>query len=149
MKLIANKKAYLNYEILDTFNAGLELFGFEVKSIRGRQGSLEGARVVIRGGEAFLVGASIPPYQQANTPKGYEPERTRRLLLTRKEIGKLAGSERTKGLTMVPLSVYNARRKLKLEFALVRGKKKHDKRESLKKKQAKRDMERAIKRKAR
>ena len=147
--LIRNKKAGLNYEILDRFHAGIELFGFEVKSIRKRQGSLEGARVVVRGGEAFLVGASVPPYQQANTPKGYDPERTRRLLLTKKEIGELAGSERTKGLTIVPISVYNSKRKLKLEFALVRGKKKHDKRETLKKKQAARDMERAMKRKVR
>ena len=146
---IQNKKVRLNYEILETFEAGLELFGYEVKSLRNKQGSLEGAHVVARGEEAFLVGATIPPFQVANTPENYDPERTRRLLLTKREIGQLAGSESKKGLTIVPISVYSKARKLKLEIAIVRGKKQHDKREDLKKKDAKRDIERTIKRQVR
>ena len=143
--LIQNKKVRLNYEILKTFEAGLELFGHEVKSLRAKQGSLEGSHVVARGDEAFLVGATIPPFQAKNTPLGYDAERTRKLLLTKKEIGELAGSESQKGLTIVPISVYSNRRKLKLELAIVRGKKKHDKREDLKQRDAKRDMARAMK----
>lgn len=147
MALVQNKKARLNYEVLETFEAGMELFGFEVKSLRNKQGSLEGSHVVIRGNEAFLVGASIPAFQNANTPEHYDPERTRKLLLTEKEIGSLAGSEHQKGLTIVPISVYNKKRKLKLELAVVRGKKQHDKRETLKARSDKRHIEREMKRK--
>ena len=145
MALIKNKKVHLNFEVLETFEAGMELFGFEVKSLRAKQGSLEGSHVVMRGEEGFLVGASIPAFQVANTPQNYEPERTRRLLLKEKEIGSLAASEHQKGLTIVPISVYNKGRKLKLEIAVVRGKKKHDKRETLKARTAKRDIEREMK----
>jgi SsrA-binding protein len=143
--LISHKKARLEYEILEEFEAGLELLGFEVKALRKGQGKLEGAHIIIRGGEAFVVGMSIPPYQMKNTPDTYDPERTRKLLLTKKEIGGLAGSERQKGLTIVPLSVYNKNRKLKVRIALARGKKQRDKREDLKKKDTKRDIERLMK----
>jgi SsrA-binding protein len=146
MALIQNKKVRLNYEVLETFEAGMELFGFEVKSLRAKHGSLEGSHVIIRGEEAFLVGASIPAFQVANTPENYEPERTRKLLLSEKEIGSIAGSEHQKGLTIVPISVYNKGRKLKLEIAVVRGKKKHDKREALKARTDKRHIEREMKR---
>ena len=149
MALIRNKKVSLNFEIMETFEAGMELFGFEVKSLRAKQGSLEGSHVVIRGDEAFLVGTSIPAFQIANTPKNYEPERTRKLLLTAKEIAKLATSEHQKGLTIVPISVYNKSRKLKLEVAIVRGKKQHDKRETLKARTDKRHIEREMKRELR
>src|SRR3990167_3163489 len=86
MTLIENKKVSFDYEILETLEAGLELLGFEVKSLRAGHGSLKGARVVARGGEAYLVGATIPAWQMANAPKSYDPERTRRLLLSKKEI---------------------------------------------------------------
>ena len=145
MNLVTNKKARFNYDILETFEAGVELFGFEVKSLRRKQGSLEGAHVTVRGGEVYLLGATIPPYQPANTPEGYDPVRNRRLLLTKKEIGKLSGLENQKGLTIVPLSVYNKGRKLKVELAVARGKKKHDKREVIKKREAKRKIERTLK----
>lgn len=145
MNLITNKKAKLNYELMNEYEAGLDLLGFEVKSLRARQGSLEGAHVIIRGSEAFLVGATIPPYQPNNTPSIYEPGRARRLLLSKKQIGELAGSERQKGLTIVPISVYNKGRFLKLKFAIARGKKKHDKRETIKKRDAKREMDRQMK----
>jgi len=144
---IKNKKVTLNYEILSTYEAGLDLFGYEVKSLRTKKGALDGSHVTVRGGEAYLLGATIPPYQPANTPTDYEPTRKRRLLLSKKEIGELAGSEGQKGLTIVPISVYSKGRKLKLEIAVVRGKKKYDKREVLKKRTAKRDIERTLKKK--
>ncbi len=137
--LIHNKKVGFNYEIVERFEAGIELLGHEVKSVRANHGSLEGAYVLIRGGEAFVANMYIPPYQVENVT-GYNPLRIRKLLLTRDEIARLAGLE--KGLTIVPILVYNKARKLKVEIATVKGKKKHDKRETLKK----RDTERNIRR---
>ena len=137
-----NRKARFNYEFLEKYETGIELLGTEVKSVRGGQMSLEGAFVIIRGGEAFLINANIPPYQPANAPKDYDSLRNRKLLLTKKEIAELAGSEKNKSLTIVPISVYNKGRKIKVEIALVKGKKKFDKRETLKK----RDMDREIRR---
>lgn len=133
MALILNKKAHLNYEIGDKYSAGIELFGFEVKSIRKGQGSLDGAYVTVRGSEAFLVNAFIPPFQEKNAPKEYDPNRTRKLLLTKKEILELGNIENTKGLTIVPISVYNNGKVLKVEIGIGKGKKKFDKRETLKK----------------
>lgn len=144
--LIDNKKAHFNYEILETLEAGVELLGFEVKSIREKQGSLDGAYVIIRGQEAFLVGVSIPPYQVGNTPTDYDPLRNRKLLLTSEEIQKLADMEHTKGLTIIPISVYNKGRNLKVKIALVRGKKQFDKRDTIKKRESDRDINRSLKR---
>lgn len=144
-KLISNKKAYFNYEILETLEAGIELFGFEVKAIKSGKASLEGSHVTIRGGEAFLIGADISPYQPANTPESYDSRRNRKLLLTKKEIDKLGAQEKQKGLTVVPLSVYNKGRKLKVEIAVVRGKKKFDKRETIKKRDTEREIGRTLK----
>jgi len=146
MAYIQNKKVHFNYEILEKFEAGIGLLGFEVKSLKSKQGSLEGAHVIVRDGEVFLVGATIPPYQPSNTPKGYDPERARKLLLTKKEISALSGVESKKGLTIVPISVYNKKNKLKLEFGIARGKKKHDKREDIKKRDTERDIGRNLKR---
>lgn len=143
--LIENKKAGLNYEFLEAYESGIELLGGEVKSLKGKQGSLEGARVIIRGEEAYLVGAFIPPYQPANIIGEYDPYRTRRLLLKKKELAELATRGEQRGLTIIPLSVYNKGRFLKVKIALVRGKKKYDKREDLKKKESKRDISRDLK----
>ena len=140
-----NKKAHFDFELLERFEAGIELFGFEVKAVRKKKMTLEGSRVVVRGGEAFLLNAAIAPYQPSNTPKGYDPERTRRLLLSKKELASLAGSEKQKGLTVVPVSVYTKGQNLKLEVAIARGKRKADKREALKKRDARRDIERTLK----
>lgn len=140
--LIENKKVGLDYEILETFEAGLELLGFEVKSLRARQGSLLGSHVTIRGGEAYLIESNIPPFQMNNTPDSYNPRRNRRLLLTTPEIHKLASLEAKKGLTIVPISVYNKGRKIKVEIAIVRGKKKHDKRQDIKKRDTDREVRR-------
>jgi SsrA-binding protein len=140
-----NRKARFNYEFLEKYETGIELLGTEVKSVRGGQMSLEGAFVIIRGGEAFLINANIPPYQAKNAPKDYDPLRNRKLLLTKKEIAELAGSEKNKSLTIVPISVYNKGRKIKVEIALVKGKKKFDKREILKKRDTDREIRREIK----
>jgi len=140
-----NRKARFNYEFLEKYETGIELLGTEVKSVRGGTMSLEGAFVIIRGGEAFLINANIPPFQIKNAPKDYDPLRNRKLLLTKKEIAELAGSEKNKSLTIVPISVYNKNRKIKVEIALVKGKKKFDKRETLKKRDTDREIRREIK----
>ncbi len=145
MSLIFNKRAGFDYEILEKFTAGIELRVFEVKSIRNKQGSLEGAYVTVRGGEAYLMNVSIPPFQSGNTPKDYDPMRNRRLLLTKKEIALLASNESKKGLTIIPISMYNHGRKTKVEIAIVRGKKKYDKRETLKKRETEREINRTLK----
>src|SRR3989338_6315897 len=143
--LIQNKKAHFDYEILEKLTAGIELFGFEVKSLRDKKGSLEGAYVTVRGGEAYLMNPNIPPFQTNNTPTSYDPVRNRRILLTKKEIATLSATESKKGLTIVPISVYNKGRKLKVEIATVRGKKQFDKRENTKKREAEREIRREMK----
>lgn len=140
-----NRKARFDYEILEKFEVGIELLGTEVKSVRGGRMSLEGAFVIVRGGEAYIINSNIPPYQVANTPKDYDPLRNRKLLLTKKEITELAGNEKNKSLTIVPISVYNKNRKIKVEIALVKGKKKHDKRETTKKRETDREIRRTLK----
>lgn len=140
-----NRKARFNYEFVEKYEAGIELTGLEVKSVRSGQMSLEGAFVIIRGGEAYLINANIPPYQPNNTPSNYDPLRNRKVLLTRKEIAELAGYEKNKSLTIVPISVYNKGRIIKLEIALVKGKKKFDKRETIKKREADREIRREYK----
>ncbi|HVB19842.1 MAG TPA: SsrA-binding protein SmpB [Candidatus Paceibacterota bacterium] len=146
MTLVANKKAHLKYTWLEHFSAGLELLGTEVKALRNKQGSLDGARVVVRGGEAFIIGMTIPPYQTANTLKNYDPERPRRLLLSKKEIAELLSAEAKKGLTIIPFEVYTSGRFVKARIAIVRGKGKADHREDLKKRDALREASRELKR---
>ena len=145
MTLVEYKKALLRFAPVESFSAGLELTGPEVKSLRSKLGSLDGARVVVRGGEAFIVGMTIPPYQPANTPKGYDAERARRLLLTKKEIVTLLTEESKKGLTIIPLEVYSAGRFVKARIAIARGKGKADRREDLKKRDAERETGRVLK----
>lgn len=140
-----NRKARFDYEILEKYEAGIELLGTEVKSVRSGQMSLEGAFVIVRGGEAFLINANIPPYQPKNAPKDYDPLKNRKILLTKKEITELAGSEKNKSLTIVPLSLYNKGRKIKIQIALVKGKKKFDKRETIKKRDTDREIRREYK----
>ncbi|HDQ16565.1 MAG TPA: SsrA-binding protein SmpB [Candidatus Vogelbacteria bacterium] len=142
---VKNDKVGFDYEILEKFTAGLELKGGEVKAIKSGQGSLKGSRVVIRGGEAFLVGAHISLYQPNNLSSAYEEERPRRLLLSKKEISYLAEKENVKGLTIIPLGLYNKGKLIKIDIAVARGKKKYDKRQDIKKKMDKRSMERTLK----
>ena len=143
--LIDHKKAHFDYEILTTYEAGMELSGQEVKALKSKHGSLLGAYVVVRGGEAFLLNANIPPYQPGNAPDDYDPLRTRRLLLTKKELGELAGEENKSGLTIIPLSVYNKGKVVKIQIGIARGKKKYDKRETIKKREAGREIDRTLK----
>ncbi|MEK7069367.1 MAG: SsrA-binding protein SmpB [Patescibacteria group bacterium] len=140
-----NRKVRFDYEILEKYETGIELLGTEVKSIRSGRMSLEGTFVIIRGGEAYLINSNIPPYQIKNAPTDYDPLRNRKLLLTKKEITELAQKGKNKNLTIVPISVYNKNRKIKLEIASVKGKKKHDKRETIKKRETDREIRREIK----
>lgn len=142
---ISNKRATFDFAILETYEAGLVLAGHEVKAVRAGKGNLRGAHVVVRGGEAFLVGASIAIYQEANTPKSYDQERTRKLLLSRKELKTLETKGEQAGLTIIPIRLYNAGRHIKLEIALAKGKKQADKRESIKKRDTKRAIDRILK----
>lgn len=135
----------MKYEILEKYEAGIELLGFEVKTLKQGRGSLDGAYVIIRGGEAYLINVEIPPYQMANTPKSYDSRQNRRLLLTKKEIAELADYTDGRGLTLVPLSMYNKGKKIKVEIGVARGLKKYDKREILKKRESQRDIDRALK----
>lgn len=130
---------------MDRFEAGIELLGLEVKALKSKKGSLEGSHVNVRGGEAFIINMDIPPYQPLNTPADYDSQRVRKLLLTKKELAELAGLEAQRGLTIVPISVYNKGRKIKLEIAVARGKKKADKRQTLKKRDTERDLRRTLK----
>lgn len=145
MKYAENPRARFDYEVLESFTAGLELLGHEVKSVRAGKISLSGSYVGIRGGEAFLLGADIAPYQPKNMPKEYESTRPRKLLLSKAEIIELEKAENTKGLTIVPLLVYNKGRFLKLDLAIARGKKKFDKRETIKRRDTERDIGRSLK----
>ncbi|MBI2035909.1 MAG: SsrA-binding protein SmpB [Candidatus Liptonbacteria bacterium] len=144
--LAENKKAFFDYEILETYEAGLELLGFEVKAIRAGRASLVGAFVVIRGGEAYILNMQVPPYQPGNTPADYEPARTRKLLLKKSEISELIGKTEKTGLTIVPLKLYNKHNRLKLEIGLARHKKAHDKRASIKKRDTEREIGHRLKR---
>jgi|SRR3989338_8101381 len=140
-----NRKARFDYEILEKYEAGIELLGTEVKSVRGGKMSLEGSFIIVRGGEAYLINANVPPYQPKNAPKDYDPLRNRKILLTKKEIAELSSGESNKSLTIVPLSVYNKGKKIKLGLALVKGKKKYDKRETIKKRDTEREIRREYK----
>lgn len=145
MALVENKRVRFDYDLLEEIEAGIELLGLEVKSLRAGRGSLKGARVVARGGEVYLVGATIPAWQVANTSKQYDPERPRRLLLSLKEIAQVASAESKKGLTIVPISVYNKGRNLKLSIAIAKGKKGADKRQTIQAREEKRRVARTLK----
>ena len=143
MSLLAeNKRAKYDYNILETYEAGIELLGFEVKSIKSGRINLSGSYVVIKENQAWLINADIPPYQPKNMPEDYDSKRTRRLLLKRAEINTLVGKTHEKGLTLIPLKVYtkNASGRIKIEFGLGRSRKKADKREVIKKRSTEKEM---------
>lgn len=142
---IKNKKATFNYELIDRFEAGVVLRGYEVKSIKQHQGSLQEAYVIIEDSEVFLIKAHIPAFQPANTPESYDPYRKRKLLLHKKDIATITKKRHEAGLTVIPIMMYNKGNKIKLEIALARGKKKYDKRESIKKRDIERDLGRTLK----
>lgn len=146
-KIVAdNRQARFRYEILETYEAGIELKGTEVKSIREGKANLRDGYALIRNGEAWLLNMHISPYEHSSAFFNHDPRRTRRLLLHKKEIRKLIGKVEQEGLTLIPLKMYLKKGLVKLTIALGKGKKLHDKRESIKQRDDKREMARATKR---
>ncbi|MES2214031.1 MAG: SsrA-binding protein SmpB [Patescibacteria group bacterium] len=141
---VENRKARFDYEILERFTAGIELLGSEVKAVRAGKISLVGAYVIIRGGEAYLSGARIQTYQPNNLSAAHDEARLKKLLLSKEELESLEKAENTKGLTIVPIKVYNTGRFLKLELGIARGKKSFDKRQAIKKQDVERDLKRSL-----
>lgn len=141
-----NRQARYLYEILETYQAGIELKGTEVKSIRQGKANLRDGYALIRNGEAWLINVHISPWGTASDYFNHDPRRTRKLLLHKEEIRKLIGKVEEKGLTLVPLKMYLKNGWVKLDIGLAKGKKLHDKREDMKRREDKRDMERAMKR---
>lgn len=139
-----NKRAKFDHELLETFEAGISLLGTEVKSTKAGHMSLKGAFVTIHDEEAYLTNATIPPWQPKNTKDTYDPTRTRKLLLKKSEIKQLMGSRKSKGLTIVPIRAYNKGGRIKLEIALAKGKKQHEKKQQKKEADIKRDTDRLL-----
>ena len=146
MIITTNKRAYFDYEILETYEAGIELLGFEVKAIKNSRINLAGSYVVIRNNEAWLINADIPAYQPKNAPVDYDSKRTRRLLIKKLEIKSFIGRIQEKGLTLLPLKVYTKSKKnlIKIEIGLARSRKKADKREIIKKREIQREIRRNL-----
>ena len=142
--LAKNKEAYFNYEIEDSLEAGIQLLGHEVKSAKSGNVSLKGAHVTVHGSEAMLVNAHIAPYKYAGELAGYDPTRSRKLLLKRKEIDSIIGKYKIAGYAIVPLELYTKKGLIKVKLGIGRGKKKWDKRDVIKKKEADRKIGRAI-----
>jgi SsrA-binding protein len=142
-QIAANRRARFDYEIVDTYEAGLELRGPEVKSLRLGNGNLNGAFAVLRRGEIWLVGCQIAHYAQASRENS-DPLRERRLLLHKSEIARVSGKLGERGFTLVPLSLYWKGGRAKVELALARGKKSHDKRETIKQREDQRAVDRAM-----
>jgi SsrA-binding protein len=145
ISLCENRKARLDYHILETVEAGIALTGHEVKSIKSGKMTLAGSFGVVRGNELYLIGANISPYQTGNVPKDYDPMRSRRLLLHRAEIMEFIGKMKERGLTLIPLRVYTKGTLVKVELGLCRGKRGPDKREAIKKREAQREIARTLK----
>lgn len=140
-----NKRANFDYEILLKFEAGMVLTGQEVKSIKTGHISLSGAFVTLKGNEAWLTNAHVPPYKMAGALQNYDPTRPRKLLLRKQELSSLYGTIKQKGLTLVPIRVYTKGNKIKLEFGVGRGKKKYEKRDLIKKREVDKKIREAMK----
>lgn len=140
-----NRQARFQYEILETYEAGIQLFGTEVKSIRAGKVNLKDGFALIRNGEALLLNVHVSPHHTTSQVFNHDPRRTRKLLLHRDEIRRLTGKIEQQGLTLVPLKMYLKRGWVKVDIALARGKKLYDKREDVRKRQDQRDMQRALK----
>lgn len=145
--IVENKKIPFNYQILEKFEAGIVLKGFEVKAVKAGKVNIRGGFVVLKKGEPVLINVNIAPYQKGNVPKNYDPKRPRKLLLKKREIKHLIGKYKEKGLTLLPTKLYIKRDKIKVEVALCKGKKKFDKREQIKKREIEREIRRALKNK--
>ena len=144
--ITTNRKARHDYFILDTYEAGIELRGSEIKALRNGSISLRDGFVLIRGSEAFLHNVHIAPYTKSSGFTGHDPFRVRKLLLHRREIDSIAGKIQRKGLTIVPLSVYIKGNRAKIGIALVKGRKKFDKKQDIISREAEREIEREMKR---
>jgi SsrA-binding protein len=144
-EIAVNRRAYFDYVILQTYEAGIELYGFEVKAVKSGRVNLAGSFAVVKNNKVWLLNASIAPYQIKNTPSDYNPNRSRRLLLHKTEIKELVGKSAQKGLTIVPLKVYTKRGWIKILIGLARHKKKADKREVIKKRDTEREVKRTLK----
>jgi SsrA-binding protein len=140
-----NRQALFDYEILEKIEAGLVLTGFETKAVRQGKIQLNSGRVILKGNEAWLLNAVISPYQPGNLPPDFSPDRSKKLLLSREEIKNLIGKSSEKGLTIIPLSVYAKGRRIKIDIGLARRKKKFDQRETIRKREAKREIGRTLK----
>lgn len=145
MSIVSNKKATFNFEVLEKFEGGLQLTGFETKAIRSGKAKLDGSFIISKDGELFLKNAEVQPYQPNNIPKSFEPTRLIKILVSKKEINKLTQKIEKERLTLVPISIYPKGKKLKVEFALAKGKKKSDKRQTIKEREADREIHRALK----
>jgi SsrA-binding protein len=141
-----NKKARFDYHILETFEAGLQLMGSEVKSLRNKEIQFKDSYISFKGHEAFLQSAHIAEYKNSSYGNQHEPERLRKLLLHKRELEKIFGAIKEKGLTCVPLKIYFKEGRVKLEIALVKGKKDYDKRESIKKRDAETNLRQTLRR---
>ncbi|MCX6721491.1 MAG: SsrA-binding protein SmpB [Candidatus Staskawiczbacteria bacterium] len=141
-----NKKAGFDYEILERFEAGMVLFGQEVKSIKTGHINLSSSYVAVRGDEPFLLGVKVPPYQPNNAGANYGDDRVRKLLLNKKEINYLIGKTKVKGFSLIPLKIYEKGGRIKLEFGLAKGKRKYDKKEKIKKRDVEREVNRELSR---
>jgi SsrA-binding protein len=139
MSLVVNKKIGLTYSIGERMEAGIELLGSEVKTLRQKLGSLEGSRVIIRGGEAFIVGMYVPAYQENNKSSAFDPYRTRKLLLHKKDMAYILKEEESHSLTTVPISLYLKNNLIKCELGICKKLQKYDKRETIKKEIARRE----------
>ncbi len=140
-----NKRAKVDYDILSTYEAGIQLKGYEVKSIRNHKIDLRGAYAVIRNGEVWVKNLKIPLYDKAGNIQNYDPTRERKLLLHKREIVYLNSKLQQRGLTIIVLKVYNSRNHIKVEIALAKGKKKYDKKQVLKERDIKRQIQRTLK----
>ena len=143
--MIINKRAYYDYEILETLEAGIVLTGQEVKSVKLGQMSLKGSYAAIKNMEVWLINAHITSYKKAGPLLGYDPTHTRKLLFHKKEINFLIGKSKAKGLTLLPLKVYTEKGRIKVLIGLGKGKKKYDKREVIREREAKREIGRTMK----
>lgn len=145
--IVFNRKAGFEYFIEEQYEAGLVLEGWEVKSLRAGKINIADAHIIVKYGEAFLLGAQIQPLQTASTHVIADPIRTRKLLLNRKELNSLIGRVERQGYTIVPLSLYWKKNKIKIKIALAKGKKEHDKRDTVKNREWQRDHSRIMKNK--
>jgi SsrA-binding protein len=143
--LAINKRANFDYEIKDTFEAGLVLKGYEVKSIKTGHVSLKESFVTVKGSELYLTNAHIPLYQHAGKIPNYDPTAPRKLMLKKSEIKQLIGKIRVQGLTLVPIKLYTKRRYIKLQFGIGKGKKEYDKRQKIAKREDDRKIRRELK----